>query len=222
MVAKPNLPSEGDVISNLLEVRKAERQRLIASWLPAPTPEELASAKTKEELEQEEKEMFAPVPETLGVGAVPPKDEGDGFLRRKDTSSLEALKKMLVGKNAKPLPVKGSKQGPQSLLADRTTKPAADVDSDEEGGRTAAFTSRNLKAKAGNKKAKISQMPQAEKEADIDDEDENEDEQLKDRSSKTTAPAPSKRKATSFLDEILEGKKKKKKKRKNGQGETKA
>lgn len=158
------------------------------------------------------------------MGAAPPKDEGDGFPRRKDTSSLEALKKMLVGKNAKPPPVKGSKQGPQSTLADRTTKPTVDMDSDEEGGRTAAFTSRNQKSKAGKKKVEVSQVPHAEKEADPDEESDEEDAQLKGRSSKPTTPAPSKRKASSFLDEILEGKKKKrkKKKQKNGQGDTNA
>lgn len=65
MVAKPKGPSEGDILTNRLEVKHAEKRRLIASWFPAPTPEELASTKTQEELEQEEKETFAPVPETL-------------------------------------------------------------------------------------------------------------------------------------------------------------
>ncbi|TID24893.1 hypothetical protein E2P81_ATG04001 [Venturia nashicola] len=218
MVPKPKEPSEGDIIANRLKIKEAERLRQIRSWLPAPTPEELAGAKTQEELEQEEKEMFAPVPETLGVGAAPPKDEGDGFPRRKDTSSLEALKKMLVGKNAKPPLEKGSKQGPQSTLVDRITKPAVNVDSDDEGGRTAAFTSRSQKSKARKKNGKASQMPDAEEEADLDDDDEDEGAKVKDRSSKRIAPAPSKRKASSFLDEVLE-EKKKKKKQKNGQGE---
>lgn len=65
MVAKPKEPSEADIISNRINVRHADKLRLIASWLPAPTPEELTSAKTQEELDQEDKEMFAPVPETF-------------------------------------------------------------------------------------------------------------------------------------------------------------
>jgi hypothetical protein len=65
MVAKSKEPSEADIISNRINVRHADKLRLIASWLPAPTPEELSSAKTLEELEHEEKEMFAPVPELL-------------------------------------------------------------------------------------------------------------------------------------------------------------
>lgn len=124
---------------------------------------------------------------------------------------MDALRKQLLGRHAKPPPEKGSKQGPQSVMADRSTKPVVDVDSDDEGGRTAAFTSRNQKSKASK-----------EKEEDFDEDDNDEDAQLKGRSSKPTAPTRSKRKASSFLDEILEGKKKKKKKQKNGQGEMKA
>jgi Protein of unknown function (DUF3245) len=65
MVAKSKEPSEADIISNRINVRHADKLRLIASWLPAPTSEELSSAKTQEELEHEEREMFAPVPELL-------------------------------------------------------------------------------------------------------------------------------------------------------------
>jgi hypothetical protein len=59
----PAVPSEADVIFNRASVALAKSQRLIASWLPPKTPEELASTKTEEELEREEKAIFAPVPE---------------------------------------------------------------------------------------------------------------------------------------------------------------
>ncbi|QDS75237.1 hypothetical protein FKW77_000440 [Venturia effusa] len=209
MVPKRKEPSEGDVIANRLMVRKADKLRLVASWLPPPTSEELASAKTQEELEQEEKEMFAPVPETLGVGAAPPKDEGDGVLQRKDTSSLAALEQQLLGRHAKPPPGIGSKQGPQSTLADRSTKAVVNVDSDDEGGRTAAFTLRNQQLKT-----KVSQAPALEEEARLHMDFEDKDTQVKARSSMSSVPAPSKRKVSSFLDEILDSKKKKKKKKK--------
>ena len=65
MVAKSKEPSEADIISNRINVRHADKLRLIASWLPAPTAEELSSSKSQEELEQEEKDMFTPVPELL-------------------------------------------------------------------------------------------------------------------------------------------------------------
>jgi hypothetical protein len=56
-------PSEADIIFNRANVALAKNQRLVASWLPPPTTDELAGAKSQEELDKEEAEMFAPVPE---------------------------------------------------------------------------------------------------------------------------------------------------------------
>ena len=55
--------SEADIVFNRANVALAKSQRLVASWLPPRTEEELRSAKTEEEIEKEEQEMFAPVPE---------------------------------------------------------------------------------------------------------------------------------------------------------------
>jgi len=63
MLPKTKEPSEADIIFNRANVAHAKSQRLIASWLPPKTPEELANAKSEEELEQEERELFAPIPE---------------------------------------------------------------------------------------------------------------------------------------------------------------
>jgi hypothetical protein len=62
----PRTPAqtEADIIFNRANVALAKTQRLIASWLPPPTPEELANAKSEEELIKEEQDIFAPVPET--------------------------------------------------------------------------------------------------------------------------------------------------------------
>ena len=60
-------PSEADIVFNRASVALAKNQRLIASWLPPRTAAELSSAKTVEEFEREEEEMFAPVPELLVV-----------------------------------------------------------------------------------------------------------------------------------------------------------
>lgn len=59
----PNPPSEADIIFNRASVALANSQRLIASWLPPPTASELANAKSEEDVEREEQEMFTPVPE---------------------------------------------------------------------------------------------------------------------------------------------------------------
>jgi hypothetical protein len=56
-------PSEGDIVFNRASVALAKQQRLIASWLPPRTAEEASNSKTTEELEREEQEMFAPIPE---------------------------------------------------------------------------------------------------------------------------------------------------------------
>jgi len=63
MPPKSKEPSEADIVFNRANVALAKSQRLIASWLPQRTPEELANAKTEEELEKEDQDLFAPVPE---------------------------------------------------------------------------------------------------------------------------------------------------------------
>lgn len=63
MSSIPSIPSEADIIFNRASVALAKSQRLIASWLPPPTASELAKAKTEEEIEKEEQEMFTPIPE---------------------------------------------------------------------------------------------------------------------------------------------------------------
>lgn len=57
--------SETDIILNKANVALARSQRLVASWLPAPTADDQAnSKKTEEELQREEDEIFTAVPET--------------------------------------------------------------------------------------------------------------------------------------------------------------
>lgn len=57
--------SETDIILNKANVALARSQRLVASWLPAPTTDDQAnSKKTEEELQREEDEIFTAVPET--------------------------------------------------------------------------------------------------------------------------------------------------------------
>lgn len=56
-------PSEADIIFNRANVALAKSQRLVASWLPPRTEEEMRTAKTDEEIGKEEQELFTPVPE---------------------------------------------------------------------------------------------------------------------------------------------------------------
>lgn len=64
-MSKSKEPSEADIVFNRANVALAKHQRLVASWLPARTDTDLTSSKTQEELDREEEEMFAPVPELL-------------------------------------------------------------------------------------------------------------------------------------------------------------
>ena len=59
----PATTSEADIVFNKANIALAKSQRLIASWLPPRTAEELANAKSEEEIEKEEQEIFAPMPE---------------------------------------------------------------------------------------------------------------------------------------------------------------
>lgn len=62
-------PSEADIIFNRANVALAKSQRLVASWLPPRTEEEIKNAKTEEEIEREEQELFTPVPELYVCGS---------------------------------------------------------------------------------------------------------------------------------------------------------
>ena len=56
-------PSEADIIFNRANVALARSQRLIQSWLPPKTAEELANTKTEEQLQKDDEAMFKPTPE---------------------------------------------------------------------------------------------------------------------------------------------------------------
>ena len=56
-------PSEADLIFTRATLALAKSHRLISTWLPPLSASDLSSAKTEEEIEREEREMFAPVPE---------------------------------------------------------------------------------------------------------------------------------------------------------------
>ena len=61
--------SEADIVLNKNNVALAKTQRLIASWLPPRSAEALPSAKSEEEIDREEQDMFIPGPEVyVGIG----------------------------------------------------------------------------------------------------------------------------------------------------------
>ncbi|KAL8745688.1 MAG: hypothetical protein Q9184_007842 [Pyrenodesmia sp. 2 TL-2023] len=211
-------PSEADIIFNRANVALAKSQRLVASWLPPRTEEEAKTAKTEEEIEKEEQELFTPVPELLGLGAKVPDDLKDGDMKRQKLTSNDLLRRQLLGKDhakarsqgghrhadqkapGATLPV-GSKPRPAAL------KRKADDSSEDEGGRSSLGKRKHLKyistGKSGGEGSELV--------AEAMDH--------KDKRRERPEVIKSSRRSTNYLDEVLSQKNEKKhksKKKKKG------
>ncbi|OJZ84186.1 hypothetical protein ASPFODRAFT_62202 [Aspergillus luchuensis CBS 106.47] len=227
--------SETDIILNKANVALARSQRLVASWLPAPTTDDQAnSKKTKEELQREEDEIFTAVPETLGVGAPLPTKAVDGSWNRTELDSNDKLRKQLLGRNyqkvmaaKKASTAKGGGNDAAAASINPTkngvAKTEEEDDDDEEEGRTAAIG----KKKAMSAKKRKAPEPQAQtgsetvggesgeskQTSDVGDGTESKADQLDKQPGASSRPARGRKKGTSFLDEILAERLKKRKKR---------
>ncbi|EFR04329.1 hypothetical protein MGYG_07338 [Nannizzia gypsea CBS 118893] len=136
----PATSSEADVIFNRANVALARSQRLIASWLPPKTADETANAKSEEELQKEEDEIFTAVPEKLGLGAPLPQKEADGSIKRTELSSNDKLRKHLLGKNfqkAEASRLKNASTRTKQAGPAPSHKNEIIEESDEEDGRSA-------------------------------------------------------------------------------------
>ncbi|KAJ5180730.1 hypothetical protein N7492_003940 [Penicillium capsulatum] len=203
--------SESDVILNRANVALARSQRLVASWLPAQADDELAAAKSEEELQREEEEIFTAVPETLGIGAPLPEKAADGSWNRTELSSNDKLRKQLLGKNYERI-MKASQKHPAPVGASaaptKTAPPVAgpDVDEDDDEGRAALV----------GKKRKLGST-QAKKKGSAAEDNSGQDHAGSGAAPVVSAetpkqvPAKSRKKATSYLDEILATRSKKRK-----------
>ncbi|KAJ5309063.1 Protein of unknown function DUF3245 [Penicillium antarcticum] len=227
--------SESDVILNRANVALSRSQRLVASWLPQQSSDELANTKTDEELQREEDEIFTAVPETPL-----PQKAADGSWNRTELDSNDKLRKQLLGKNydrvmkakaAQKAAVPGSTTTAGSVAGNNTgaATGAADEDDedDDEDGRSAMIgKKKNMRgpgAGAGpvRKKKKggiVVEDVFASPAADAGAEDTTrtaEEESVPLEPASAPAPARSKgrKKATSYLDELLAERAKKRKKR---------
>ncbi|OQD64847.1 hypothetical protein PENPOL_c007G08327 [Penicillium polonicum] len=209
--------SESDVILNRANVALSRSQRLVASWLPQQTPEELSNPKTDEELQQEEDEIFTAVPETLGVGAPLPQKAADGSWNRTELDSNDKLRKQLLGKNYDRVMKAAAEQKAAAAAATAAaasasasvTKAEVEEEYDEEDGRSAMLARQKNKRKGGAGAGRgVHPAAAAAAEAGDKGGDEGEGEGV-------PAPARSKgrKKATSYLDELLAERAKKRKKR---------
>ncbi|KAL2826926.1 hypothetical protein BJY01DRAFT_141557 [Aspergillus pseudoustus] len=218
--------TETDIILNKANIALARSQRLVASWLPVqqPATADQSNAKTDEELQREEDEIFTAVPETLGLGAPLPTKAADGTWNRTELDSNDQLRRQLLGRNYKKVMAEKARQknaesvGSSSTAAtnfllnrkppQRGKEGAGDDDNDEddEDGRTASigrrdpWKKRRVVAKDESTRAEVGKG-----------ENDNDD------GKKATRPQPGprskeRRKATSFLDEIIAERSKKRRK----------
>ncbi|PGH29623.1 hypothetical protein GX50_07631 [[Emmonsia] crescens] len=212
--------SEADIVFNRANVALARSQRLIASWLPPKTAEEIANTKTEEELQREEDEIFTAVPEKLGLGAPLPKSQADGSFNRTELSSNEKLRKQLLGKNYKKptssIPVTSSR-GPlagkkQQHHHHQSAKSQPESDDDEDEGRSSL--GRNKRKRPKEKTAEVvNDVTTATATATPTTTTTNgngEDNESADERQRSTQ----RKKPVSYLDELLSERSKKKKKKK--------
>ncbi|CAG8908964.1 unnamed protein product [Penicillium egyptiacum] len=210
--------SESDVILNRANVALSRSQRLVASWLPQQTTEELANPKSDEELQREEDEIFTAVPETLGVGAPLPQKAADGSWNRTELDSNDKLRKQLLGKNYDRVMKAAAEQKAAAAASTAAAASAsasaakADVEDeyDEEDGRSAMLAKQKNKRKGGAGAGRGVHPAAAVAAAEAGDKGSEEGE-------RDGAPAPARskgrKKATSYLDELLAERAKKRKKR---------
>ncbi|CEL02416.1 hypothetical protein ASPCAL03586 [Aspergillus calidoustus] len=231
--------SETDIILNKANIALARSQRLVASWLPVQqtgAEQDHSNAKTDEELQREEDEIFTAVPERLGLGAPLPTKAADGSWNRTELDSNDQLRRQLLGRNYKKVMAEKARQKNAESVAGSSTTITAnsayreggaqrrgehdgagagdgdDDDDDEEEGRTASIGKKSL----SKKRKVITRVEPTRTEHGGDEYKENGgDGGDEDGEKAASQPAPrskGRKKATSFLDEILAERSKKRRK----------
>ncbi|KAI9373967.1 hypothetical protein BJX61DRAFT_541225 [Aspergillus egyptiacus] len=228
--------TETDIILNKANIALARSQRLVASWLPVQTPADESSAKPDDELQREEDEIFTAVPETanvtctinrLGLGAPLPSKAADGSWNRTGIDSNDQLRRQLLGRNYKKVMAEKARQknGDSSSASGSSAKisttkgagelngnGAVDEDAEDDEGRTALIGGK----KDTSKKRKTDGNPestQGGRESESKSENSEADDGGEATSSQRGAKSKGRKKATSFLDEILAERSKKRMKR---------
>jgi hypothetical protein len=130
-----------DIIQNRVAVALAKRERLIKSWTasssrPHPPP------KSQEELDAEDAELFRIEPPHLGLGAPIPKEFLDGDVKRKEISSNEKLKHLILGKKGG---LQASKPRDAQEKAGSAKRGLKGESSDEEEGRSGLGRAKKIK-----------------------------------------------------------------------------
>ena len=143
--------SQADIIFNRTNVALARSQRLIQSWLP-PKPE---AENQDTPANQDDDDDFRGDSEIGGIGSTVQKDDSglpEGAFKRRNPGANDKLLDSLLGKKAANAHRKAQalaksataqpQAAPKPLVKETSKRPAQDSDSDDEGGRAAAFKSK--------------------------------------------------------------------------------
>ena len=210
---------DADVIMNRINVALARSQRLINSWLP-PKP-----ANEAESNAQDSDEDFKSMTEIGGIGSKAAfADEGlpEGAFQRKKLSSNDKLLEQLLGKKAAQARKKSQEAG-KGMGNSRHAAPKPLVsrpkheESEDEGGRVAAFQSKKRKQKRPERAGDAEQTTNG---FDGDSVGAGDVQGLMQDKKSSSEPdeRPTKKKTTSYLDEVLAQKANKKSKNKKKHG----
>jgi hypothetical protein len=144
--------SQADIIFNRTNVALARSQRLIASWLP---PKAQAEDQDTTKSLADEDDDFRGDSEIGGIGSLAQRDDSglpEGAFKRRNPGANDKLLDSLLGKKAANAHRKAQALAkseatqplgaPKPAVKETAKRPAQDSDSDDEGGRAAAFKSK--------------------------------------------------------------------------------
>ncbi|KAI9793183.1 MAG: hypothetical protein M1816_000603 [Peltula sp. TS41687] len=223
----PTTANEADILQNKLNLLFADRQRLLSTWLPPRTPEEVArSQATAEEIEQEEAATFQPIPTRLGIGAPIPADMVEEELRRRRPTADERLRKRLFGKKNVAATAPGRQAGPMSSTEalstgeSRATKSVSngdDDDDDDDGDDDGDDDQEESRASLGgrlkqrttlvaSRASRAQENPMSPSEKQQEEEKKGQEDYNATTSTTTTTMTKASKRPHSFLDVMLEKK----------------
>lgn len=140
-----------DLIHNRVAVALAKRERLIKSWT-ASSARLRPPPKSQEELDAEDADLFNPAPAGLGLGAPIPKEFLDGDVKRKEISSNDKLRHLIMGSR---IGLQASKPRDGKEKAVSTKRGLEEESSDEDLGRSALGKAKKSKSESAQKMANV-------------------------------------------------------------------
>lgn len=220
----------GDILYNRNNVALARSQRLMQAWLP-PKPQAQDQDSTLPTANEDNgDDDFRGDSEMGGIGSAAQKDDSglpEGAFKRRTLGANDKLLDSLLGKKAanahrKTLALAKSTaaqplSAPKPAVEEKPKRPAQDSDSDDEGGRAAAFKSKRPRPSKPQPKVSEESAESIAGPHVADDDvkvDATEPSPEPTQQTTTTSKAGGKKRPASYLDELLGQKANKKNKKK--------